>query len=211
MNNRTITLGAIGAVLVIAVWWMFVFSPIKTESSDAAKEVDVAKAETRTLETQLSQLEDLEAKGAETQARLEQLRRGSAAVRPRRLHRLGRTRLGRGDRRHLGVRHPGAADRHRWDRHHPALDGRQGRVLPSPRLPEPGGAHVRLVVIDGVTIDETGDENADEGGPSVLNATLNARMFSQAAATPTTSADGTTTPVAGGGGVAAPASGAQEN
>ena len=211
MNNRTITLSAIGAVLVIAVWWMFVFSPIKTESSDAAKEVDVAKAETRTLETQLSQLEDLEAKGAETQARLDQLR---GAV-PQQSDLAGYIDSANALAAETGVTWVSVTPAP------PTVTGGIGTIQLS--MVVKGGYYQvldylnrvehmsRLVVIDGVTIDETGDENADEGGPSTLNATLNARMFSQAAATPTTSADGTTTPVAGGGGVAAPASGAQEN
>jgi Tfp pilus assembly protein PilO len=74
MNNRTIAGGALVGVLVLAVWWMFVFSPVRSDASKVDGEIDSAQAETRNLETEVKQLEDLEARAPEIQADLERLR-----------------------------------------------------------------------------------------------------------------------------------------
>ena len=48
-------------MLVIAVWWMFVFSPVRSDTSTVNTEIDSAQADTQSLEAENKQLEDLEA------------------------------------------------------------------------------------------------------------------------------------------------------
>jgi len=73
MNNRTITIGAVVAIAILGVWWMFVFSPIRSDSSKAQKDVDAAQAETRTLETRVKELEDLEKRAPQIQSDLDRM------------------------------------------------------------------------------------------------------------------------------------------
>jgi Tfp pilus assembly protein PilO len=207
MKSRTIVIGAVGAVLVIVVWWMFVFSGIRSDASDVNGEIDDARAETRALETQLAQIEDLEANSAETQQRLQEL---EAAV-------PEGTELGTfiDQANALGLE-TGVT----WVSVTPAppTAGVVGTVNLS--IVVSGGYYnvldylnrmenmPRLVVVDGVQIDQ--GEAAEITGPPNLTATLTARMFTQAA---TTAPDGTTTApqVEGGGGVAATPTGPQES
>jgi type IV pilus assembly protein PilO len=199
MNSRTITASVVGAVLVVALWWMFVFSGIRSEASDVDKEIDTAKAETTSLEAQLAQLEDLEANGAETQARLEQLRKAVP------------------EQADLAafideVNALGAASGVEWVSVAPStptlasgvnsimfsmtVDGGYFQVLDFLNRVENMS---RLVVVDGITLDQG---ESTEGTPT-LTANLTARMFSQAFSAPATAGATTAPEVAGGGGVAA--------
>ena len=60
MNNRTIAGGVLAAVLVLAVWWMFVFSPVRSDASKVDTEIESAQADTKSLEAENAQLDDLE-------------------------------------------------------------------------------------------------------------------------------------------------------
>jgi Tfp pilus assembly protein PilO len=207
MKNRTIAVGGIVAVLVIAAWWMFVFSGIRSEASDIDEETDAARTEQRSLETQLKLLEDLEANSAETQARLNELR---AAV-PEQADLAAFIDQANALGAETGVSWVSVTPAP------PAATGSVGTVNFS--IVVEGGYYQvldylnrmenldRLVVVDGVEI-----ASAEAGGESDatgdLTATLTARMFSQPTAAVGTPTDAT---VSGGGGIAAPPSGAQEN
>ena len=73
MNNRTIAGGVLAAVLVLAVWWMFVFSPVRSDATKVDTEIESAKADTKSLEAENAQLEDLEARAPELQADVDRL------------------------------------------------------------------------------------------------------------------------------------------
>jgi Tfp pilus assembly protein PilO len=200
MNNRTITASVLVAVLVVAVWWMFVFSGVRKESSDVSKEIDAAKAETRALETELSQLEDLEQRAPETEARLGELRQAvpsdaDLAEFIEQANALGVE---------TGVKWVSIAPAE------PALAGGVNSIGLTISV-EGGYFEVldyehrletlnRLVVIDSFSL--TGQENADAPGAApTVGASITGRMFSQAvAAVP---APTETPTVAGGGGIAA--------
>lgn len=73
MKNRTLTIGALAAVLVIALWWFFVYSGLSSKASDVTDDIDAAQAEQTTLRNQLAELEAIEAQGPEIEAQLTQL------------------------------------------------------------------------------------------------------------------------------------------
>lgn len=73
MKNRTLTIGALAAVLVIALWWFFVYSGLSSKASDVSDDIDSARAEQTTLRSQLAELEAIEAQGPEIAAQLTQL------------------------------------------------------------------------------------------------------------------------------------------
>lgn len=74
MKQRSFVVGAVAAVLVVVLWWMFVFSGMRSEASDVDDDIDAARQERSSLEAQLRQLEELEANSAETEAVLTELR-----------------------------------------------------------------------------------------------------------------------------------------
>jgi Tfp pilus assembly protein PilO len=210
MNSRTITASVLTGVLVIALWWMFVFSGIRSDASDVDGEIDAAKSEALGLETQLQQLEDLEATAPETEARLNELRKAVPAQPELGTFIDSANALGDA----TGVRWVSVSPA-------PPTDATTAGTIQFTMVVEGGYFQVldylnrvetmdRLVVVDGITVTEGGTEGAEAAGPPSLTATLTARMFSQASAP--AGAGATTTPeVAGGGGVAATSSGTQES
>jgi Tfp pilus assembly protein PilO len=74
MNNRTVTAGVLAAVLIVAAWWVFVFSPARSDANKVGSEVTAAKAKSRSLETEQKQLEDLEKRAPQIQADRDRLR-----------------------------------------------------------------------------------------------------------------------------------------
>src|SRR5262249_17752195 len=74
MNNRTVAVGGTVAVLIVAVWWLFFFSPVRSDASKASKEVSSAKAHGRELEIQDKQLQDLERHAPQIKADRNRLR-----------------------------------------------------------------------------------------------------------------------------------------
>ena len=59
MNNRTVAAGVLAAVLIVAAWWMFLFSPARSDANKVESQVKAAKAKSLSLETEQKQLEDL--------------------------------------------------------------------------------------------------------------------------------------------------------
>ena len=90
MNNRTIAGGVLAAVLVLAVWWMFVFSPVRSDASKVDTEIESAQADTKSLEAENAELEDLEARAPELQADVDRLNAAATDhARARVVHRRG--------------------------------------------------------------------------------------------------------------------------
>ena len=180
MNNRTIAGGALAAVLVLAVWWMFVFSPVRSDTSKVNAEIDSAKADTQSLEAENKQLEDLQARAPELQADLDRL---SAAVptSPELASFIDAANA-------LGVE-TGVT----WvsvSPTPPAAGGSADTVQLSMEL-EGGYFQVldylnrlesmpRLVVVDQVSLSASEDTATNTGGAPKLNASLTGRIFSQA-------------------------------
>ena len=180
MKSRTITVSVLVAVVIIALWWVFVFSPARSEASKVAADVDTAKAESRTLETQNKQLEDLEAHAPQIEAE----RRPPAQRRPR-----GRAtspsfiqqanQIATASRREVGV---GFADRTRPDRNARetialtiSVSGDYYQVLDYINQLE---GMPRLVVVDQISLTSATDVN----GAATVTASLTGRMFTQGAA-----------------------------
>ena len=208
MNNRTITVGALAAVLIVGLWWMFVFSGIRSESSDVSEQIDAARGETRSLDTELKLLEDLEARAPETQAELDRLRQAVPDDAELASFIDAANALGS----ETGVTWLSVAPTA------PAA-GTAAGTIPLAISVEGGYFQVldylnrledlsRLVVVDSVSLDAAESAEASASGAPTLTATLTARMFSQPAAASAAAGDATTpTSVAGGGGVAATPSG----
>jgi Tfp pilus assembly protein PilO len=76
-NRRYVVFGVIAVIGVIALWWVFIFSPKAHTLDDARKNRDSARSEAQTLEAQLNQLKDLQNRKTETEAQLGKL---SAAI-----------------------------------------------------------------------------------------------------------------------------------
>src|SRR5262249_25579006 len=73
MKSRTITVTVLAAIAVIAVWWLFVFSPARGDAKKANDDLSSAKEQNRTLETQNKQLEDLKSHEHDIKADLKRL------------------------------------------------------------------------------------------------------------------------------------------
>ncbi len=206
MNNRTITASVVASIAIIAVWWLFLFSPARSDASKVGDELTTAKAQTRTLEVQKKQIDDLEKRAPQINAERDKLR---AAV-------------------------PQDADLASFIDQANELGTEAGItwVSVSPTEPTAGGVAgeiplnmqvtggyfqvldylnklenmPRLVIVDQVALTATASAEGASAAAPQLSATLTARMFSQGGAAATVAPDGSTTPtsVAGGGGVAAP-------
>jgi Tfp pilus assembly protein PilO len=204
MKNRTVISGVLVAVVIVGAWWMFLFSPLRSDASKVDDEIETAQSETRSLETQVKQIEDLERTAPEREAELDRLRKlvpedTELASFIDEANALG------------------AATGVKWVSVAPAQPTAEAVGTISLAIQIEGGYFEvldylnrmenlsRLVVIDQVSL-TTNDETGAEGSEvAALSATLTARMFSQGVPTTDgTSVDGTTpTTVAGGGGVAA--------
>jgi Tfp pilus assembly protein PilO len=77
MNRRTVILGALIAVGVVALWWVLVFSPKSGDLSDAKDALSEAQRRGQTLAAQANQLRDLEKRSPQIEA---QLAKYSAAI-----------------------------------------------------------------------------------------------------------------------------------
>jgi Tfp pilus assembly protein PilO len=208
MNNRTITFSVLAVVMVVALWWVFVFSGIRSDADEATKDVETAKAQSTSLEAQLKQLEALEADAPQTQARLDEMR----LLLPKEADLAGFIDEANALGAEAGVK---------WVSVSPAPPTQSGAVSTiSFTMTVSGGYYQvldylhrvegmsRLVVVDGVTIDQ--GEADEAGGPPELTANLTARMFSQSAVQ--TAPGAPTTPAANGDGEAATATaGSSEN
>jgi Tfp pilus assembly protein PilO len=201
MNNRTVTAGVLAAVLIVAAWWVFLFSPARSDAKKVESEVKAAKAKSLSLETEQKQLEDLEKRAPQIQADRDRLRNAvpdqpELASFIEQANQLGID---------TGVKwvsvsptEPGAGAAAGTIQVSMQVTGGYYQVLDFLNRLE---SIPRLVVVDQVSLTAS---TADAGGPPQLNASLTARMFDSGATS--VSPDGSTTPatVAGGGGVAAP-------
>ena len=205
MNNRTVAVGGIVAVLIVAVWWLFFFSPARSDASKASKEVSSAKAHGRELEIQDKQLQDLERHAPQIKADRDRLRRaipetpelGTFIAQMNQLAAAAGVKWVS-----VGPQEPAAGTPSGTTQVTIDVEGGYYQVLDYVHGVE---TFPRLVVVDGLSVNKVAASGTDVSGQT-LHATLTARMFNQASST---SAAGSTTPtsVAGGGGVAAPQSG----
>ncbi len=212
MKSRTITVTVVAAIAVVAVWWLFVFSPTRSDASKASAELSTAKEQERTLDTQNKQLDDLKKHQREIDSDLKRLNKAvpqDAALAPFI------------DQANAIASATGVT----WQSVTPTAPAAPGAGATS------GSADAiqltitvqgpyfnvldyinrlenipRLVVADQITL----NPGADASGTKTVTATITGRMFTAGAAataaTGTTTTGGATTPtsVAGGGGVAAP-------
>ncbi len=75
MRSRVVALLAIAVVGVVALWWVFVYSPRGGELSDVRDEVTAAEQEKIGLDSTLARLKQIDADGPATDARLLELSR----------------------------------------------------------------------------------------------------------------------------------------
>lgn len=201
MKSRTITVSVLVAVVIIALWWVFAFSPARSEASKVAADVDTAKAESRTLETQNKQLEDLKAHAPQIEAERDRLRNAvpedaQLASFIQQANQIATA---------TGVKWASVSPTE------PAPTGTSGTIALS--ISVSGDYYQvldyinqlegmpRLVVVDQISLTSATDVN----GAATVTASLTGRMFTQGAAVAPTPDATTPTSVAGGGGVAAPA------
>jgi Tfp pilus assembly protein PilO len=69
MKSRNLAVGGVVAVLVIALWFMFVLKPMRSDTSKAHKEVVEAERQTLGLQARLAQVSD-KARNEQTKAEL---------------------------------------------------------------------------------------------------------------------------------------------
>lgn len=74
MSRQTLLLGALGAILVTAVWWLFLYSPAREELSVVEGEIAAAEAEGANLRGRLARLEAVRSAAPETEAAIAALR-----------------------------------------------------------------------------------------------------------------------------------------
>jgi Tfp pilus assembly protein PilO len=70
VNRRTVILGALAAIGVVALWWVFLYSPKGKDLNDARRQLSEATRQTQTLTAQLKQLQDLQQNNPKTEAEL---------------------------------------------------------------------------------------------------------------------------------------------
>jgi len=77
MQRRTVIMSAVVGVAIVALWWVFVFSPKNKQLSSAHSDLASAQHEGDTLHAQLAELRDIASRNTEIQAQLGKL---SAAI-----------------------------------------------------------------------------------------------------------------------------------
>lgn len=73
MKRNQIIIGAVAIVAVIALWWVFLYSPLNDDLSSAQAETATAQNQTQDLQATLAQLESLKKSLPEKQALLNKL------------------------------------------------------------------------------------------------------------------------------------------
>lgn len=73
MTRQTTLLSVLAAVLVIALWWLFLYSPGQDELGRLEDEVAAAETETASLQQRVAALEAVRARAPETEAAIAQL------------------------------------------------------------------------------------------------------------------------------------------
>lgn len=59
MNRQTLLVGLLAAVLVVALWWMFLFSPKQDELAEVQLEIDTALTEQAALQARIRTLQEV--------------------------------------------------------------------------------------------------------------------------------------------------------
>jgi Tfp pilus assembly protein PilO len=77
MNRRAVVLGAIAVIGIVALWWVFVFSPMGSDLDEAKEDLENARREGLELTAERNELQDLQDRSPELEADLAQL---SAAI-----------------------------------------------------------------------------------------------------------------------------------
>ncbi len=72
-RSMTFVVGALAALLVVAVWYLTLYSGLREEASDVEAEVETAEGERSALEAQVRQLRSVDADKERFEARLERL------------------------------------------------------------------------------------------------------------------------------------------
>lgn len=70
MSRVNALLAGLGAVLVIVLFWLFLWSPKTEEIEQTQTEIEAARTQQATLRTQIARLEDVRARAPEIEARL---------------------------------------------------------------------------------------------------------------------------------------------
>jgi Tfp pilus assembly protein PilO len=74
MKSKNLIIGAVAGIVVLAVWYMFVLSPINSQKSKAHKATSAAEKDLQAAQAQLSHLQDLKARSKEIDAQVAKLR-----------------------------------------------------------------------------------------------------------------------------------------
>lgn len=73
MSRQSILLAALGGILVIALWWMFLYSPGQEDLARIEDEVAAAETEQVSLQQRVAQLETVRSRAPETEAAIARL------------------------------------------------------------------------------------------------------------------------------------------
>jgi Tfp pilus assembly protein PilO len=73
MNRRTVFLGGFVAIGIIALWWVFLFSPLGADLDESRDELDDTKRDGLEMTAQLRELQELDRRGPEIEAQLQRL------------------------------------------------------------------------------------------------------------------------------------------
>jgi Tfp pilus assembly protein PilO len=204
VSRRTVVIGAIAALVIVALWWFLVYSPAGDDLTAARDDVESAEREQQGLQAQLAQLEDIAANGPAIDAELARL----TDLVPSSPDLAGFI-LGAND---LAIE--SGIDWLSVAPSPPAASGPGFSTISVAMQLEGGFFQVldylnrledfdRLVVVDSVQLNPGGSEDGTDGAPSVVGATrlsvsLNGRMFTtQIPVAPGTATTTTTTTVAG--------------
>lgn len=206
MKRNFLIIGAVAVVAVIALWWVFLYSPLNDDLSSAQAETASAQKQTQDLQTTLAQLESAKKNLPEKQALLNKLDQAVPKT---------------PDLAEFIIQANDIADQAGID-----------FLSISPGQPTAGSTGVstisltitlngsffqlqdylqslenlsRLVVVDSINVSagatsssgSTGSTTGSSSGSGALGVTLTGRMFTRAAPTATTGGTGTTTPSTG--------------
>lgn len=214
-RSMTVVVGALAAVLVVALWYMTLYSGLKDEASNVDAEIETAEGERSALDTQVRQLRSVEANKERFEAQLDRLQ---LAV-PDRAELAKFIRSIDAIREQTGVQLMSVAPSEPIPvsgvgtiQMGIQIDGDYFDVMDALRRLEEVDAIGRLVVIDSISLTPSGGDAAATGfGPPPVSATLTARMFTGEVegAVPNAGAPvaGTSTDPAGGAAAAASAAG----
>ncbi|MCU1426932.1 MAG: Tfp pilus assembly protein PilO [Actinomycetia bacterium] len=73
MNRRAVLLAVVGVVGVVALWWVFIFSPKADSLSKARENLSTARTQAQSLQAKLNQLKDLQRRSTQIEAQLGKL------------------------------------------------------------------------------------------------------------------------------------------